>query len=236
MALGLKLAVTLAIDIFTTYLNGWTTSQTFFKMVVFFFLNQWPDYSKATYLCFICRIYFLEKSYVAEAKSRWLALASRKMAPQFNQEILLRKQIADLKMRFNKLFGIILLADLTFYLVFTSQVVVFARDIKKHGDFVLYEIPYFTMYTTLILGTFTLICHIDGKMNTLVTGLTDLLVNRSDGQVSSGAHALIDELNRSTPLTAMGQFTIEQSLLTSFTGSLISICVLLIQLNDQSSR
>ncbi|KAI1290825.1 Rho guanine nucleotide exchange factor 17 [Halotydeus destructor] len=222
MALVLKLSVTLAIDTFTTYLNGWTTSHNFLKMVVFFFLNQWSDYAMAAYLCFICRIYFLEKSYVVETRSRWLALFSRKMALNFSHEILLRKRIADLKMRFDKLFGIILLANLTFYLVFTSEAVIFARDRKKHGDFALYELPYLFIFTIVILSTFSLICHLDEKMASLVTGLTELLGQASlvsPGELA-GFRSNWDEVYHVIDRVSWELKSIEQSLgLTTSTSS-----------------
>ncbi|KAI1290827.1 hypothetical protein HDE_07788 [Halotydeus destructor] len=141
-------------------------------------------------------------------------------------EVMAKKKCDDVKTQFNDTFGIILLAQLSNFLVYTSAMIMVIRsdDTEK----LYYEVFYYSKYLLLYLASFGTICYSQHLMKKRCEDSVRYIMS-FDKKLSPATLALMTELTVQVPLTGMGQFTVEPRLLLNFSGSLVSFTVLFIQ-------
>ncbi|KAI1290737.1 hypothetical protein HDE_07841 [Halotydeus destructor] len=197
-------------------------------------VDTWPDIIGAVYLNYFAYIYYLEKSYKETTLHR---LSAAKMADSkidYKREIVTRRAINAMKSKFDNLFNIIPAAALFFQFVYTAGFIVLYRNHKKDGHRFIRDLPFYTIYNTARLAGFILTCFYQDKMKANNKDLVDNVIAH-EGRIRSETQALITEISTTIPLTGLGQFTIDWSLLASFAGSLLSYTVLLLQLTQAQS-
>ncbi|KAI1290824.1 hypothetical protein HDE_07786 [Halotydeus destructor] len=191
--------------------------------------DLWPEYSVLAYHYVYLHVYYQHITYSDEAMKRYSELNKACRKPDYGSEILLKKQYIDVERRSHRYFGIILLAQLAYYLVNTAAIIVMVTNRGRYHEDLQIEAQYHARYTVMFLISFAVICYTQAKMSDRNEQLV-LYVLGMDQKVRSGTHALIDELASQATVTGIGQFSVQPSLLLKFSGSLVSFTVLLIQI------
>ncbi|KAI1290925.1 hypothetical protein HDE_07787 [Halotydeus destructor] len=191
--------------------------------------DLWPDFTVFVYQYFFVHVYYLNMTFHDEASRRYSRINKTSKRLNHGFEIMSKKRCDDATKQFDRYFGIIILAQLSYYLVNTAAMIVMASDTRLYGKDVVIELPYHLRYTLIFVASLATICFAQEKIRDWNDQLSRYAVSM-DPKVGSGTHALTSELATQVPITGMGQFVVEPSLLLSFGGSMVSFTVLLIQM------
>ncbi|KAI1290806.1 hypothetical protein HDE_07792 [Halotydeus destructor] len=222
-ALILLLLITMIANLVTSYRCG---PYGIWNLFVTTFIEPWPEFTTYAYHYYLCHVYFMDETSHQEMRDRLSKVRPRECSVDHAFEIMAKKKCDEVKTQFNDQFGIILLAQLSNLLIYTSAMIMLIRsdDTEK----LYYEMFYYSKYLLLYLTSFGAICYVQHRMKKRCEDSVEYIMSL-DKEISPGTLALMTELTVQVPLTGMGQFTVEPRLLLNFSGSLVSFTVLFIQ-------
>ncbi|KAI1290804.1 hypothetical protein HDE_07790 [Halotydeus destructor] len=222
-ALILLLLITLIASWITSYQHG---PNGIWNLIATTFIEPWPEFTTFAYHYYLCHVYFMDETSHQGMRDRLCKVRPRESPVDHAFEVMAKKKCDDIKTQFNHQFGIILLAQLSNFLIYTSAMIMLIRN--DNTEKLYYEMFYYSKYLLLHLLSFGTICYVQHLMKKRCEDSVRYIMN-SDKEITPGTLALITELTVQVPLTGMGQFTVEPRLLLSFSGSLVSFTVLFIQ-------